>query len=131
MRNKMIDKYIKSVGSLLQCPAGEKKAFLARLRDELGSAELPEDASFDDICERFGAPEALAAGMTADGADPRYLKKKTSVARIVAIAAAALLAIAVICVVFELIDNHRQANGYGKEYGVEYVTAVLTEEDAP
>ena len=123
--NKTVNTYINRIGSLLQLPAAEKRAFLASFRAQLDSADLPPDAALEELYARFGAPEEIAGSMLGEIA-PKYLKKRTSLRRIAVIAAAAILTLALFCVVFELIDNHRQSSGYGKEYAVEYAT-----EDSP
>lgn len=120
--NKTVNTYINQIGSLLQLPAAEKRAFLASFRAQLDSADLPPDAALEELYARFGAPEEIAGSMLGESA-PKYLKKRTSLRRIAVIAAAAILTLALFCVVFELIDNHRQSSGYGKEYAVEYATA--------
>ncbi len=126
MKNNMIERYIKETGALIQCPAAEKKAFLSRLREEIGELPQEEIGSVEALYERFGAPQELAQSLMSDGADLEFIKKRTRLRTGILAAVAAVLLIIAAAVVIELIDNHRQSSGYGKEYVVEYYSEPLT-----
>ena len=59
--NKAVSQYLKAIDRALRCDRQTKKSVLATLQSRIAETDAAEEAwSFDRLCERFGAPQALA-----------------------------------------------------------------------
>ena len=59
--NKAVNQYLKAIDRALRCDQRTKKAVLATLQSRIAETDAAEEAwSFDMLCNRFGAPQALA-----------------------------------------------------------------------
>ena len=59
--SQAIKQYLKAIDRALCCDRQTKKSVLATLQSRIAETDAAEEAwSFDRLCERFGAPQALA-----------------------------------------------------------------------
>ncbi|MBR1811465.1 MAG: hypothetical protein IJ766_07475 [Clostridia bacterium] len=129
-KNPVLEKYIKQVGALLQCPSAEKKRFLTAFREQLLDAGVDSISDIAEFHARFGAPETIAQGFLSEGSDLTYIKRKTGVRKIVLLGVLAALAIFLIVMIAELVENHQQATGHGEEVLIEFGTTIYAEDFA-
>ena len=58
--NKAVNQYLKAIDRALRCDRRTKKAVLATLQSRIAETDAAEEAwSFERLCNRFGAPQAL------------------------------------------------------------------------
>lgn len=104
----MKESYLRSVRSLLECPAPERERLLARLERAVSTyLEDAPDAAEADLIANFGAPEDCAARLLAECApaavDAERQRRKRRNRVLIAVLAAVL--VVAVCLVIHMWSN--------------------------
>ncbi len=121
---KEIEKYISDVSSKLLCSKEKKKELIEDIRGAV--FDFAEGSGTKDIAEiykHFGTPEELAKAHLSE-LDPKQIKKKVDIRRVVIAAVAIIVAVLVIAITIELIDSHKSGVGFFSEEVVTKANAV-------
>lgn len=103
--------YLKSIEKTLVGTKQQKNEFLKNISSAVEEyCESNPDASFDDICSRFGAPDVIAKELICD-TDVNEIKKKVGVKKIIAAAVAVIIAVVAVLAIVEFVDSHDEVHG--------------------
>ena len=113
---KAIKQYLKAIERRLSCDRQTKKAYLAALQSRIAETEAAEEAySYEALCARFGAPDALADRLM-ETLSPAQLKRAMSQKRTALLAAGiALLAALLVWGILMLslyLEGRKNVNGF-------------------
>lgn len=123
-------KYISEIQKLLVCSAKERRKFIRDFNSNIDDfvSDNP-DASIDELEKAMGTPQEIADGFMAN-VSPKYIKKRTSIARIFLIA---VIFVVIFIVVFfstlwidAYINNRAQGETFIIDYGVIYKEEATT-----
>lgn len=103
--------YLKSIEKTLVGTKQQKNEFLKNISSAVEEyCESNPDASFDDICSRFGAPDVIAKELICD-TDVNEIKKKVGVKKIIAVVMAVIVVMIAAILVAEFLDSHNEVHG--------------------
>lgn len=109
--NKDMQRYIKEIEKTLVGSKQQKQEFLNNISSAVEEyCDENPNASYDDICSRFGEPDVIAKEHICD-TDVKEIKKKVGVKKIVAVAMAVIVAVVAALAVIEYIDSHDDVHG--------------------
>lgn len=121
-----IEKYISDVNSHLLCSSKKKKEIIEDIRGAvLDFAENSGAENIEDVYKHFGTPEELAKAHLAE-LDPKQIKKKVNIRRIILLGVIAALAMIAFVLIYELVDSHREIRGIFSENISEYAIIHFT-----
>lgn len=110
--NRESKKYIKSIEKALVGTNQQKQEFLKNISSAVDEyCEENSNASYNDICLRFGEPDVIAKELICD-TDINQIKKKVGVKKIIAAGLAIMVVLLVALFVAEYVDSHNEAHGY-------------------
>ncbi len=104
-------KYIKSIEKALVGTNQQKQEFLKNISSAVDEyCEENPNASYNDICLRFGEPDVIAKELICD-TDINQIKKKVGVKKIVAAAITIIVVLLTVLFVAEYVDSHNEVRG--------------------
>ncbi|WP_173385779.1 DUF6120 family protein [Ruminococcus flavefaciens] len=105
-------KYLKDISRLLVCDSTERKKFLRDLNENIDEylASEPE-ASIEDLYRNMGTPREIADGFLSN-ADPRTIRHRLSIVRIIIVAVAAIVVLLGVTLFSLWLDTHESHEDY-------------------
>ena len=109
--NRETKNYIKNIEKTLVGSTQQKQEFLKNISSAVEEyCENNPDASYADICLRFGEPDVIAKELICD-TDVADIKKKVGVKKIIAVAVTVIIAVVAALAIVEYIDSHKEVHG--------------------
>ena len=115
--NRQIHRYCRQIRSWLPCPAKEKNAILAQIKINIADYQNQNpDAAFAAIAAHFGTPQSIASSyvdLMDTGELLRRLRIRRRITAIILILAAIILVTWAGTVIWAIIREIINTNGYG------------------
>jgi predicted Fe-S protein YdhL (DUF1289 family) len=116
MMNRNCKRYLRQIRRWLPCTPGKKQSILGRIRENIMQyLQENADPTFQDLQERFGDPQQIAAACVDEMGSMELLRDLRICRRIVTVVVAAAMAAVLIwaaAVTIMSIDAHDSVNGF-------------------
>lgn len=121
-----IEKYISDVNSHLLCSSKKKKEIIEDIRGAvLDFAENSGAGDITEIYKHFGSSEEFAKAHLAE-LDPRQIKKKTNMRKVLIVAVVVALAIFIVAMTIVIIDSNNANGAYTYIHSAEEIAIPIT-----